>query len=190
MQRRSFIFLCAAAVFGVVATIVLYLVDDMRRRALTAEISPNALVAGNLETVVFSPQANREVVRSVVARLAEYRGPTNGLFLNDRELDAQIIEALGTMTRLKSLCLARTNLTDSDLQHFRRLRKLRTLTLTETKVSDVGLQYLKPLTSLRELHVEATEVTEEGLLQLKKVLPDMDVDDSLRYIRSKTKSSK
>lgn len=181
--------------------------NELRRRELTAEISKTALVAGNLETVVFSPKQHSEVVSRVVAQLVAHREPRNWLFLNDRELDRGLKENLGQMTWIQGLCLVRTNMTDEDLSRLTRLKKLRTLSLTETQITDAGLRHLgsleslqdlsisgtqvtdagllhlTKLTSLRSLEVSYTHITEKGLIELKKSLPEFQLDYALADIR-------
>lgn len=185
MRRRpSFGLICAVTAIVVIAAVFFYAwVQEMQRRSLTAEISKKALVMGYLESVVFDPQANPEVVSDVLSQLVVYRCPTNGLFLNDRVLDARSVENIGKMTWLQSLVLARTNITDDDLIGFSKMRKLHTLVLTDTKVSDVGLASLRSLSQLRLIGVCGTSVSEEGLLQLKKALPNLQVEYEIECIR-------
>ncbi len=52
------------------------------------------------------------------------------------------------------------------------MTKLKTLILGFTKVTDAGLLHLKDLTKLQRLELENTKVTQTGIADLKKDLPD------------------
>jgi Leucine-rich repeat (LRR) protein len=212
MVKKSPILLSVVALLGMLGMLLLYIWgNEMRRRALTAEISKKALVAGTLEYVVFDPKQESETVSRVVAQLAAHHEPRNGLILNDRELDRGLKENLGQMTWLQQLNLVRTNMTDEDLSRLTRLKKLYSLTLTETPITDAGLKHLGALTSLQELNISGTQVTdagllhltnltwlrildvsythvtEKGLIELKKKLPDFQLDYALADIRRANK---
>ncbi len=54
--------------------------------------------------------------------------------------------------------------------HLKGMTKLTTLNLSGTKISDVGLGHLKGLTSLKYLNLKGTSVTDEGVNDLKQAL--------------------
>lgn len=79
-----------------------------------------------------------------------------------RELETAVARIANIANLINSIA-GKTNL--------RGLTRLRTLYLTRSKVSDAGLVYLRGLTSLRELRLENTKVTDAGVNQLSRALP-------------------
>jgi hypothetical protein len=65
------------------------------------------------------------------------------------------------------LNLFRTQLGDKGLDRLRKLTKLETLLIGGTKVTDAGLVHLKPFTRLRKLSLFQTQVSDQGIAQLK-----------------------
>jgi hypothetical protein len=61
------------------------------------------------------------------------------------------------------------------LEHLKGMSKLQSLSLVGTPVTDAGLANLKALRELRVLEIKGTEVTEAGVAELKKSLPDLAV---------------
>ena len=55
--------------------------------------------------------------------------------------------------------------------HLKGLTKLKTLYLNDTQVSDTELAHLKGLTKLTNLEFDVTRVTDAGVAELKKALP-------------------
>jgi Leucine-rich repeat (LRR) protein len=54
--------------------------------------------------------------------------------------------------------------------HLKGMTKLGTLKLSGTKISNAGLRHLKGLTSLKYLDLKGTSVTDEGVNDLKQAL--------------------
>ena len=52
------------------------------------------------------------------------------------------------------------------------LTKLKTLTIFRTKVTDAGLEHLKGLTNLHTLILLDTKITDEGVAELQKAFSD------------------
>jgi internalin A len=71
------------------------------------------------------------------------------------------------LTRLKSLCLSGSSVSDEGLAHVTGLTSLAVLELTGTRITDAGLVHLKGLANLAELHLDGTQVTAAGLENLK-----------------------
>jgi len=65
---------------------------------------------------------------------------------------------------------------DVFLEHLKELTKLESLNLSGTQVTDEGLQDLNGLTELRSLRLFDTHVTEEGIKELQKALPKCNID--------------
>lgn len=70
-------------------------------------------------------------------------------------------------SRLKSLYIAKTPITDAGMKHLRRLRELEHVDLSGTKITDSGLAELKDSTELRELNLNETRITGAGLEHLQ-----------------------
>jgi internalin A len=71
------------------------------------------------------------------------------------------------LTRLKSLCLSGSTISDEGLAHVTGLTNLSILELTGTRITDAGLAHLKGLANLAELHLDSTQTTAAGLKNLK-----------------------
>jgi internalin A len=88
-----------------------------------------------------------------------------------------VIAQVGRLTRIQSLNLHDSPISDSGLVHLKGLKNLRVILLYRTHVSDAGLVHLKGLTNLSALQVDGTQVTDAGVKELARALP------SLRIIR-------
>ena len=92
----------------------------------------------------------------------------NGLSLIHLDLsNAQVTdEHLKELTKLRTLILPRTQVTDAGLEHLKGLRELVYLSLAFTQVTDAGLEHLKGLRELKRLGLSGTHVTDAGLEHL------------------------
>lgn len=63
-------------------------------------------------------------------------------------------------------------ITDTELEHLRRLNQVSTLYLGGTTITDVGMWQLKSLVKLAVLDVHDTKVTDEGVKKLQRALPN------------------
>ena len=59
--------------------------------------------------------------------------------------------------------------------HLKGLTKLQTLYLMDTQVTDAGLVHLKGLTHLQMLLLEDTQVTEGGVQEQRQALPNCNI---------------
>jgi hypothetical protein len=82
---------------------------------------------------------------------------------------------VGRLTRVQSLNLHDSSISDSALRHLRALTNLTVLLLYRTQVSDAGLVHLKELTNLSYLQLDGTQVTDAGVEELKRALPNLRV---------------
>jgi hypothetical protein len=82
---------------------------------------------------------------------------------------------VGRLTRVQSLNLHDSSISDSALRHLRALTNLTVLLLYRTQVSDAGLVHLKGLTNLSYLQLDGTQVTDAGVEELKRALPNLRV---------------
>jgi WD40 repeat protein len=82
---------------------------------------------------------------------------------------------------------------DEGLRHIGKLSRLQSLEISGTQITDIGLGYLKDLTRLQSLSVEKTNITAEGLKALEPLkrltmlsLGELDVsDDAIQQLRQK-----
>ncbi len=91
--------------------------------------------------------------------------------------DAGLVHLKG-LTSLRDLQLGNTQITDAaGLAHLKGLTALRQLLLFNTPVTDAGLDHLKDLTSLVLLDLSGTKVTDDGVIELERVsrLPRSDI---------------
>ncbi len=86
--------------------------------------------------------------------------------------DEVLAEKLKGLTKLKTLSLDSTKITDAGLVHLKGLTKLKGLDLWNTKITDAGLVHLKGLTKLKGLSQGKTKVTVDGIQELQEALPN------------------
>ena len=92
---------------------------------------------------------------------------------NDRFTDAQMqrLQAFQGSTRIRTLNLFGTRVTDAGLVHLAGMTRLQSLNLMFTDVTDAGLVHLEGLTSLNQLLLQGTQVTDAGVAKLQQALP-------------------
>jgi internalin A len=89
---------------------------------------------------------------------------------NTQVTDADLAHLNG-MVNLQSLNLALTHVGDAGMEHLKGLGKLQSLNLAFTNVTDAGLERLKGLTNLQTLDVGDSKVTDAGVKKLQQALP-------------------
>jgi tRNA A-37 threonylcarbamoyl transferase component Bud32 len=88
------------------------------------------------------------------------------LWLADTPISNLGLACLTDVTGLQGLNLGHTGISDAGLEHLRGLTDLRFLYLSGTKVTDAGLKCLKDHLQLQELHLRWTKVSDAGLEHL------------------------
>jgi Leucine-rich repeat (LRR) protein len=76
-------------------------------------------------------------------------------------------------SRLQSLSIIQTSITDRGLIHIGNIKALQTLMIYGSPVTDAGIEHLRELKSLRFLMLYKTKVTEEGLARIKEAIPNL-----------------
>ncbi len=89
--------------------------------------------------------------------------------------DDETLRRVSRLSRLETLGLFGTNVTDEGLAHIKQLTSLKDLDLRSTRIGDAGLNQLSGMTSLRLLNLAGTRVTNEGVLALEESLPDLQI---------------
>jgi hypothetical protein len=92
-----------------------------------------------------------------------------GNFTDETEVTEPVLQRLGRLPRIGSLCLDGTAAADGWLEHVSRLTQLQCLSLINTKITDAGLEHLRGMTRLRFLCLEGTKVTDVGLEKLSRL---------------------
>src|SRR5262249_46579968 len=87
--------------------------------------------------------------------------------LEGKEVTDSQLEPLKGLSRLQTLSLARTGMSDAGLAILEYLPSLQRLDLAGTRVSDAGLKHLRKLTQLRDLDLGLTDTTSAGLSYLE-----------------------
>ena len=64
---------------------------------------------------------------------------------------------------------------DEGLAHLRTLTQLRIISLADTQITDAGLKHLAAVKSLRHIFLYPTKVTDAGVAELKSALPGVQV---------------
>ena len=77
--------------------------------------------------------------------------------------------SLASWTKLRSLDLSYSPLTDKGLEGLAGLKELRRLMLRDTMVTDEGLKHLSGLVNLQELDLSGTRITEKGIESLRNL---------------------
>ena len=80
------------------------------------------------------------------------------------------------MTKLTTLDLWNTQVSDAGMESVAKLKNLTTLVLDGTQVSDAGIKHLEGL-SLKKLFMQSCQITDEAIESLKKIktLESMDI---------------
>jgi Leucine-rich repeat (LRR) protein len=92
--------------------------------------------------------------------------------LDDNKL-ASLAKHLRKLTRLKSLSVAGSQVTDAGLEAIEELTTIQWLYLGQTRVSDIGMDHLARLVNLEYLDLTDTAVTDQGMKKLKLTLPKL-----------------
>jgi len=82
---------------------------------------------------------------------------------------------LTELTKLETLHLSLTQVTDAGLKHLQALRNVTFVDLRSTQVTDAGLENLTGMTNLGTLYLSDTHVTQEGIKELGKALPNCQI---------------
>jgi len=85
------------------------------------------------------------------------------------------IALLASSSGLRALRLSETAITDASLDTIAKLTKLESLNLYGTKVTDAGIKKLVTLTQLKRLYLWQTAVTPAAMEDLKKALPSVQI---------------
>jgi hypothetical protein len=98
----------------------------------------------------------------------------NAVFRNDRFTDAEMqrLQAFQGSTRIRTLDLFGTRVTDAGLVYLAGMTRLQSLNLMFTDVTDAGLVHLEGLTSLNQLLLQDTQATDAGVAKLQQALPN------------------
>ena len=76
---------------------------------------------------------------------------------------------VGRFTRLESLSIYSSSVTDQGLAHFEGLTRLSEINLCNTQVTDDGLKHLEGLKGLSSLVINATRISDDGLKHLSRL---------------------
>ena len=79
------------------------------------------------------------------------------------------------LSRVESVSLAHTSITDEGLSHLGGLTNLKSLTLSYTAITDAGLVHIKGLAQLRDLTLPK-RITDAGITDLQKSLPNCKIE--------------
>lgn len=85
------------------------------------------------------------------------------------------LQHLSTATQLRSLGVGRTQITDDGMRHLRKLTKLEYLDLLGDNVTDLGLWEASNLKSLRVLNIDGTVATYREVLRIQRHLPNCEI---------------
>ena len=139
--------------------------------------NPKSMVPGWIRALI-GDEAFHDVVwvrigsilqdRSVLKRLKCFH-KLQILSLNTRRIEDADLANIEGLSRLKSLDLAGTVVTDAGLKHLRKLDDLVYLFLNDTAVGDIGMEELGQHRLLQHLDLSRTRVTDRGLHSLGRL---------------------
>jgi Leucine-rich repeat (LRR) protein len=147
-------------------------VNELKKALPNCQVSRGLLKLGSEEP---GPELGRDEVIAAIKKLGgiiryDEKSPERPILVVDfsrtEVTDADLVH-LKRLTSLRVVDLSGTRVTDAGLEHLKGLTRLFSLSLVGTQVTDPGLQYLKGLTSLRDLALDRTHVTDAGLEHLK-----------------------
>lgn len=102
---------------------------------------------------------------AVATRLAELPHLTD-LQIKDTTIDTEGLLAIGSLDRLESLRIEKTDIASENWSQLESLKNLRHLFVVESSMNDEGLKSLRGLNHLEVLDLSRTEITDAGLAQL------------------------
>ena len=104
--------------------------------------------------------------KSIPRIVRDAHGDVEKLRLSGMRLSADDFAAIGRLKTLRFLDLYRTNVTNANLQHLRKLPRLEGLNLSSTEVSDPAVDEIMKLESLRSLCLGNVAITPEAVARL------------------------
>lgn len=126
--------------------------------------------AGRLTLARIARETPSDDLLRAIARLPELES----VDLSDQPVDRRQLALLTPLSRLRSLTLACTQVTDADLDCLVQFPDLNFLDLTGTAVTDAGMERLKRLSKLTSVHLNLTDLSDAGLATLAD-LPKLQV---------------
>ena len=159
------VFLVAAAA----AIVTAYVRSALRQRALVVDImrsfgsvsydfNPNRSGTYDARRVQQQPSWLAQMLGD------DFVSPVYSVYA--RAADDDMALQIATLSKLRGLDLANTDISDRGLSHLARLSELRDLNLSGTAISDDGLSALHDMTELRRLQLSRTRITAQGLMKL------------------------
>ena len=149
---------------------------------LLADLAPDALHTLHLTGPAVDDAVLRHVARLTSLHVLDLFGASitnDGLEHIKRMSNLTALHASGwesglpAPSRLRSLVLSGTSITDDGLANLAALTSLNRLDLARTGVTDTGLEHLRAARALGWLSLEGTETTEAGRENLRARLPDL-----------------
>jgi Leucine Rich repeat len=101
----------------------------------------------------------------------QYLTKLQSVFLSETGISDGGLKYLQSLSNLRLLSLSNTKVGDEGLMYLEKLCDLYGLILRGTNISDNGLKYLQNLSRLKKLDLRDTNVSEQGLDQIKRALP-------------------
>jgi len=99
-------------------------------------------------------------------------------------VDDAVMDYVVQFTRLQSLSLYGSSVTDSGIAKLRELKNVEDLNIMDTRISDLGVASLSEVTSLRRIWLRTNDrLTPAGVAALEKALPWIAVTDMNREKR-------
>ncbi len=99
------------------------------------------------------------------------------------------METVGKLTRLQSLDLDYTRVSDAGFAKLSGLTALVSLQLDDADLTDAGVTHVAALRNLKQLDLYHTLVTEKGFAQLKTALPSCEIHYERDSTRRERRSS-
>lgn len=88
------------------------------------------------------------------------------LDLQENDVCEEMFAAVENSSKLKWLSLAKTSVSDKDLNHLLKLKNLEYLDVRQTKITDEGCKILAKMRSLKKLNVAFDNLTDCGVIEL------------------------
>ena len=101
------------------------------------------------------------------------QGKTNGIEATDLRLGPDDLRELEKLEWIPYLNLARTTLTNQNVEIVAKLTQLEALDMSETRVGDAGLKFFENHPSLHYLRINKTPMTNKGLESIATI-PNLD----------------
>ena len=144
-------------------------------------LGPSATMEGNGIALNFINM--KDISPELMKAMETHRDRIVALNLRDMKGTDALLESLPKMPALRSINLARTDITDMGTRKLEKFGAIEKIVLYETEISDKTLASFKDLNQLKNLNTWRTRVTDSGVQSLQRVRPGLKIETGRNTLR-------